>query len=251
MASSVAPRILVVLHQEHSTPGRVGRLLEGMGATLDMRRPRYGDSLPGTFDDHDGVVVFGGPMCANDCDDWLKAEIDWLEIPLLAGKPVLGLCLGAQMLARKLGARVYTHADERAEVGYCAVEPTAEGDALCDAPFPRCVYEWHRDGFDLPAGAVRLASAVGAFPEQGFRYGANAVGLQFHPEVTYAMMCRWTTRGIARLSLPGAQPREAHLDGWFRHDPAVDRWIRAFLPAWLSGEASVAAPCAQPGRVAA
>ncbi|MBV1705054.1 MAG: glutamine amidotransferase, partial [Hyphomicrobiales bacterium] len=201
MAAPQNARILVLLHQEHSTPGRVGRLLQEMGATLDLRRPRFGDPLPATLDDHDGVVVFGGPMCANDGDDWLKAEIDWLGVPLGAGKPFLGLCLGAQMLARKLGARVFTYPDERAEVGYCPISPTAAGEALCDAPFPRCVYEWHRDGYDLPAGAVRLAGAEGAFPEQGFRYGENAIGLQFHPEVTYAMMCRWTTRGVARLSL--------------------------------------------------
>ena len=77
-----------------------------------------------------------------------------------------------------------------------------------------------------------LASGEGDFPVQAYRYGRNAVALQFHPEVTYQMMCRWTTRGAERLTRPGARPRHEHLDGWFQHDGAVSAWLRAFLAAW-------------------
>jgi GMP synthase (glutamine-hydrolysing) len=102
------PTVLMVLHQEHSTPGRVGAALKAMNVRLDIRRPSCGEPLPETLADHDGVVVFGGPMGANDTLDWVKAEIDWLETPLAEDKPMLGLCLGAQMLARALGARVFS-----------------------------------------------------------------------------------------------------------------------------------------------
>ena len=244
------PIVLIVLHQEHSTPGRVGLVLRAMGARLDIRRPCLGEPLPKSLSGHDGAIVFGGPMCANDESlDWMRREIDWLAVPLAEDKPLLGLCLGAQMLARQLGARVFGYDDKRSEIGYFAIRPTAAGDGLCDARFPRCVYQWHSDGFDLPAGAELLATGGQDFPNQAYRHGGRAVALQFHPEVTYHMMCRWTLRGAERLTRPGAQQRPGHLGGWFQHDGQVAAWLEAFLPAWLEGR--LAAMTAEPGRRAA
>jgi GMP synthase (glutamine-hydrolysing) len=125
------PPVLIVLHQEHSTPGRVGYALRQRGYPLDIRRPRFGDSLPETLDEHTGAVIFGGPQSANDQDEFIRREIDWLKVPLREGKPFLGICLGAQMLARHLGARVYPHPHGHAEVGYYPIRPTAAGRALC------------------------------------------------------------------------------------------------------------------------
>ena len=112
------PVVLIVLHQEHSTPGRVGQGLKAMGARLDIRRPSLDEPLPKTLAGHDGVIVFGGPMCANDSCDWIRREIDWLAVPLKEDKPFLGICLGAQMLALQLGARVFGYDDKRSEIGY-------------------------------------------------------------------------------------------------------------------------------------
>jgi GMP synthase (glutamine-hydrolysing) len=231
-------KVLMILHQGHSTPGRVGAALNALGARLDIRRPSLEEPLPKSLADHDGVMVFGGPMGANDEHDWIKREIDWLAVPLREQKPLLGICLGAQMLARHLGARVFTYPDRRGEVGYFPILPTPAADRLCAARFPRCVYQWHFDGFDVPRGAQLLASGGADFPNQAFSFGANAIALQFHPEVTYHMMCRWTTHGHERLSRPGAQPRRGHLDGWFQHDGNVANWLGAFLPAWLAGRAA-------------
>ncbi|HXW20611.1 MAG TPA: glutamine amidotransferase [Roseiarcus sp.] len=229
-----APRILILLHQAHSTPGRIGRLLNEAGAELDIRRHSLDDPLPETLANHAGVVVFGGPMSANDDHGWVLRQLSWLEIPLREKKPLLGICLGAQMMTKTLGARVFTYPDQRAEIGYFAIRPCgAAADGLCPAPFPRCVYQWHRDGFDLPAGGRLLAEGGEHFPVQAYCYGESAIALQFHPEVTYQMMCRWTVRGAERLSLPGAQARQSHLDGWFQFDSAVEAWLRAFLPAWM------------------
>jgi GMP synthase (glutamine-hydrolysing) len=240
-----ARRILIILHQAHSTPGRIGGLLKAAGAELDVRRHSLDDELPKTLDEHDGVVVFGGPMSANDDFEWIQRQVIWLETPLRQQKPLLSICLGAQMLARTLGARVFTYSDQRAEIGYTPIKPCGSADVLCGTAFPRHVYQWHRDGFELPAGAELLARGGETFPIQAFRYGDRAVALQFHPEVTFHMMCRWTVRGAERLCLPGAQPRQSHLDGWFQHDAAVARWLRAFLPAWMEGRFPATVPVAE------
>ena len=234
------PHVLIVVHQEHSTPGRVGFLLRAIGARLDIRRPSLGDPLPRTLSGHDGAVVFGGPMGANNSSEWIRREIDWFDVPLAEEKPLLGICLGAQLMASALGARVFSYEDKRSEIGYVPIMPNAAADRLCGEPFPRCVYQWHSDGFDLPEGAELLATGGAEFPNQAYRYGRRAIGLQFHPEVTYHMMCRWTHRGAERLTRPGAQGRPLHLGGWFQHDGQVAAWLEAFLPAWLEGRLSEA-----------
>ena len=235
--------MLLILHQEHSTAGRVGHTLTKLGYPLDIRRPRFGERLPDTMEDHAGAVVFGGPMSANDEDDYILREIDWMGVPLAEQKPLLGICLGAQMLARKLGGRVYCHADGHAEVGYYPIRPTDAGRAMF-AQWPEQVYEWHREGFDLPPGAVLLAEGD-AFPVQAFRYGPGACAIQFHPEVTYAMACRWTVRGHARLSLPGAKPRPEHFADRAVYDHAVRTWLTGFLDHWLTCTPQEQAPKAR------
>ena len=234
-------RVLVVLHQEHSTPGRIGRLLREQGLSLDIRRPRFGDPLPKTMDAHDGAIIFGGPMSANDDEDYVHREIDWIGVPLAAGKPFLGICLGAQMLARNLGHRVGPHPQGRVEVGYYPIRATEPGRKTWPDLFPQKVYQWHREGFDLPCGATLLAEGDD-FEAQAFRYGRGAYGLQFHPEVTYQMMCRWTTGGAERMAMPGAHPRDRHFMDWYQHDATVARWLDAFLRSWIAGGGSRGLP---------
>jgi GMP synthase (glutamine-hydrolysing) len=223
--------VLVVLHQETSTPGRIGNALRTLGYPLDIRRPRFGDALPAALDGHAGAVIFGGPMSANDPDDYVRREIDWIEIALREQRPFLGICLGAQMLARQLGATVAPHAEGRVEVGYYPITPTAAGRALCP-DWPARVYHWHGEGFQLADGAALLAQG-GDFPVQAFQFG-NAFGLQFHPDVTYAMMHRWTTRGCVRMDSPGAQPRHLHFAERAVHDAAERAWLKHFLDGWIA-----------------
>jgi GMP synthase (glutamine-hydrolysing) len=239
--------VLIVLHQERSTPGRVGRLLQERGHALDVRRPCLGEPLPETLRGHVGAIVFGGPMSANDETDYIRREIDWIDVPLREDKPFLGLCLGAQLLAKHLGSRVYAHPEGRAEIGYYPLVPTGDGLALArriGVPWPDCVYHWHREGFDCPSGATTLARGDD-FPTQAIHVGRAAYGLQFHPEVTYAMTCRWTVRAHERLALPGAQPRHEHLEKRLVYDPHVSRWLDAFLDHWLC-----VAPAKQTRRIA-
>ena len=222
------PPVLVILHQANSTPGRVGNVLRALGHHLDIRRPRFGDRLPETLDGHAGAVIFGGPMSANDSDDYIAGEIDWIEIPLREQRPFLGICLGAQMLARQLGAPVAPHSEGQTQIGYYPIRPTAAGLALCPN-WPDQVYHWHREGFELPDGTELLA-AGDDFPVQAFRSG-HAFGFQFHPDVTTAMMHCWTTRG--RMDLPGAQPRHLHFEGRAIHDVSERAWLQDFIDGWL------------------
>ena len=222
-------KVLIVLHQEQSTPGRVGYALRDRGYALDIRRPRFGDPLPTTLAEHAGAVIFGGPQSANDPDDFIKAEIDFIGVPLRENKPYLGICLGAQMLAKHLGERVAPHPEGKAEVGYYPIKPTAAGRAICN--WPAYMYQWHREGFDLPRG-VELLAEGDIFPIQAFRAGSG-FAIQFHAEVTHAMMCRWTTRGHARMDLPGAKQRHEHFADRPVYDHGIRAWLSDFLDHWL------------------
>lgn len=226
-------KILIVLHQETSSPGRVGQLLAAAGYHLDIRRPPLGDPLPSTLEHHRGAVVFGGPMSANDPDDFVKTETDWLSVPLNEGKPLLGICLGAQMLVNHLGGRVAGHDDGRVEIGWYPIEATEEGRNLLD--WPGMVYQFHREGFSLPSGATLLAGAQD-YPNQAFRYGCNAWGIQFHAELTRVMMHRWVVHGAHRFVLPGAQLGHDHLNGRMLWDMRLKRWLEQFLELIFEGK---------------
>jgi GMP synthase (glutamine-hydrolysing) len=227
--------VLLILHQEHSSPGRVGQVLSSLGYPLDVRRPRFGDPLPATMAGHAGAVIFGGPQSANDSEEFIQREIDWIGVPLHDRVPYLGICLGAQMMARHLGARVFPHPQGHAEVGYYPIRPTEVGLQICP-DWPDHVYQWHREGFDLPAGGELLAEGGAAFSVQAFRYGSG-YALQFHPEVTHAMMYRWLVRGAHRMELPGAKQRDEHIAGRAVHDYASRNWLIAFMNHWIGRKA--------------
>jgi len=225
-------QILVILHQEHSTPGRVGNALQKLRYTLDVRRPRFGDALPPTMAEHAAAIIFGGPMSANDEDDYIRREIDWIGVPLREKKPFLGICRGAQLCAKHLGAKVSQDPNGHAEVGYYPIRPTEAGLAVVEI-WPEYVYQWHREGFDLPAGTELLAQGD-TFEVQAFRLG-RTFALQFHPEVTHAMMHRWTTHGHERMELPGARPRHTHFADRAVYDYSARAWLSVFLERWVGG----------------
>ena len=229
-------RIVIVLHQETSTAGRVGMKLIQKGYELDIRRPALGEALQDNVDDYAGAVIFGGPMSANDdCEhDYLRTEIDWIAKPLAAGVPFLGICLGGQLLARALGAQVYLHDEGNVEVGYTKIHPTDLGRPYFE--HSEHFYQWHKKGFEVPDGASLLATGT-RFPNQAYLYGDNKLGIQFHPEITLEMIQRWTAGAAHRMELPGAQPKEAHIKGFEMFSESIDRWGRATLD-WLGLDGS-------------
>ena len=218
--------MLIVLHQERSSAGRVGQMLEEKGFPLDIRRPVLGEPLPQTLEAHSGAVVFGGPMSANDPDTFVRAETDWLAVPLKEKKPFLGICLGAQMLVRHLGGKVEADKDGRVEIGWYPIRPTEHGRLLMR--WPQMVYHFHREGFDLPHGCQLLAEGD-VYRNQAFRYGEQAWGLQFHAELTRAMMQRWVVHGAHRFIMPNAQQGREHLEGRMIFDAPLRAWLSEFL----------------------
>jgi GMP synthase (glutamine-hydrolysing) len=229
---SAAP-ILVVVHQKTSTPGLVGHVLKHMGFSLDIRCPAIGDPLPVTMDHHSAAIVFGGPMSANDDNTFtfIRDELNWIPTVMAAEKPYLGICLGAQLLARALGAQVKPHPAGVREIGYFPIQPTVSGRPVI--PSPLMVYQWHQEGFEIPHGGKLLATGS-TFPHQALGYGHRAYGLQFHPEMTTLMVNFWTTHGADQLAYPGAQSRWYHLSQHRLYREPVERWLRQFLGHWIA-----------------
>ncbi len=137
------------------------------------------------------LVVMGGPMGVHDDLPWLQAERALIRAAVEDGRPVLGVCLGAQQLAAALGADVVTGPEPECGVGEVHLTPAALSDPVFGAaPTPLPCVHWHGDTFSLPEGAVRL-SGNDAYQNQAFRVGARAYGLQFHVEVTGSLVAHW------------------------------------------------------------
>jgi len=235
-AASIAPAlniadeklpILIILHQARSTAGRVGQVLHASGFPLDIRRPVLGDTLPETLENHAGAIIFGGPMSANDEDEFIRRETDWLQIPLSENKPFLGVCLGAQMLARHIGGRVARDERGLVEAGWYPIKATETGKKLFD--WPQKVYQFHREGiYDLPRETQILAQGE-IFPVQAFRFGGAAWGIQFHAELTQMMMQRWVIHGAVVFKDEGAQKGHEHLEGRLLYDDPLRVWLKQAL----------------------
>ena len=140
--------------------------------------------------------------------------------------------MGRQGEARHLGAGVGPHADGHIEVGWFGLAATAAGRQLL--PWPDKVHQFHREGFGLPVGATLLAEgAADTFPNQAFAYGASAFAIQFHIELTTAMVGRWTSRIGERAKAPGGQGPPLHFEGRALHDWQTVAFLDAFIDLWL------------------
>ena len=193
-------RVLSVVHDPAHTGG--GGLFEKVvverGDALDRWVVADGEAVPGRPSDWDAVMVFGGAMHPDQDAEhpWLGDEVAFIAESLAQGVPTLGVCLGAQLVARAAGARVGPA--ERAEVGWFTVEldDAAAGDPVLRVLPPRVdAFQWHYYTFELPEGAVQLAANANA--RQAYRLGDRAWAIQFHAEVERHMLDRWFAEGAA------------------------------------------------------
>jgi GMP synthase-like glutamine amidotransferase len=234
--------VLVLQHIACEPPGVYEDVLLERGARIHRVEIDEGEPLP---DGHDfaAVVAMGGPMSANDEDDlpWLRAEKAFIAEAVRAGTPFFGACLGAQLLAASLGAEVTT--GPAPEVGLLPVFLTeaADDDPLF-AGLPRelLTLQWHGDTFALPEGAVLLASSP-AYPNQAFRFGHAAYGIQFHLELSREMAAEWAgvpayAEALTQVLGPGAETAlvdelAAHADELRAHGRALfERWLELGAP---------------------
>jgi GMP synthase (glutamine-hydrolysing) len=186
-------RLLVLQHVAHEILGTLNPLLKAAG--FRIRYVNFGrhPQVEPTLDGYDGLIVLGGPMSANDTQrhHHLRTELKLIEDAMRREIPVLGICLGAQLIAKTLGARVYPNGEK--EIGWYDVTPTLQaGEDRLFAAFGERekLFQWHGDTFDIPESAVHLASSDRC-ANQAFRYTSNVYGFQFHLEVDQPMIHRW------------------------------------------------------------
>lgn len=235
MGREAKGKVLLVVHAAGPRIDRVSQRIAERGYEVRWWHCHRGDALPGPDAGYDALVVYGGPQSANDAEsvDYLAEEIRGIERWVAAEKPFLGLCLGGQLLCRALGGHVAPHPEGRWEVGYEPIRATPAGAGLF--PEELQVYHWHKEGFSVPEGCELLATGE-TFPNQAFRYGASAYALQFHPEVTPAIMARWTEKAAHCLEEPGAQPAAKQFCDSQRYHAPLGAWLEGFLGRWLPVE---------------
>ena len=186
-------RILVLQHVKSEGLGIIEKTFRQKGIGADFIKIFKGERIPREINGYDGLIVLGGPMGVYEADvyPFIKDEITLIKNALKNNVTVLGICLGAQLLAKAAGADVYK--GKKKEIGWYKVELTDEGKReglFIGLPEEFTVFQWHGDTFDIPENSKCLALSK-LFPHQIIKVGKNAYGLQFHLEVTAEMIREW------------------------------------------------------------
>jgi len=186
-------RVLAFRHVPFEGIGLIGRTFEERNVEVDYVDLYRADAVLPDIAAYDGLIFLGAPMSVNDDLPYLAREMEWIRRAVAQGRPVLGICLGAQLIARAMGATVRPNAAK--EIGWYDLRFTdaAARDPLFQGLSLETVFHWHGETFDLPPGAELLASSD-LCRNQAFRLGDRVYGLQFHLEVTPDMIADWCSQ---------------------------------------------------------
>lgn len=227
-------RVLFVQHGFEDGPGLFAKVMADSGVTLEVVHPWRGERMPTHLDNFEGLALGGGSMSAYEGDQlpYLKDEMALIRTARTLGKPVLGMCLGAQLMANALGGLVY--ANKEKEIGFFEVTFTAaaETDPLwhgLTAPFSPA--HWHGDTFRLPEGAIRLASSA-LTANQLFVMDENLYGFQFHLEFDLPTVGEMLKGDADYLKANGVDPQEM-LRQATEHLPKVEALARKVFGRWV------------------
>jgi GMP synthase (glutamine-hydrolysing) len=194
-------RVVAFRHVPFEHLGLIAPALESRGIVIESVELFRDQPLAALADGAAGIVIMGGPMSANDDLPYIRQELSLIERAAAAGKPVLGICLGAQLIAKALGARVYRQPVK--EIGWYPITWTgaaAKDELLAGLSGQETVFHWHGETFDVPAGAEWLASSERS-RNQAFRWGTGVYGFQFHLEVTPDMIADWVAQDLNSLDV--------------------------------------------------
>jgi len=220
----------IVLIEHHSEPhdDRASVHLMRKGFSLDWRAPHIGDDLDMSLENVAGSIIFGGAQSVSDQNiyPFLIREIEWINKCIANDIPLLGLCLGGQLIAHALGATIRPHDAGIHEFGYYPISPTADSNNFLSRPL--YVMQAHYEGFDLPNEARLLASGAN-YPNQAFMFGQSTYGFQFHPECTLSTLRRWQASDWAPWNYPGSQTKEQQDNLSASHNDSVHTWFINFL----------------------
>ena len=219
--------LVLVRHSDEPADDRVFTYARINGLIPVEKFPFRGDLLGTPTEKTLGTVVYGGNfnVFEEEKHQFLNEENRWIMACMEENLPVLGLCQGAQQIARILGSQVGPKPDNREEFGYYEVTPTSEG--LDFLPKPTFFTQAHFHTFEIPKGAVHLACSK-EFENQAFKYSDNVFGLQYHPECTIEGFRRWQRHSLPEQS-GGAQSQSEQNRLMMRHDAQQAIWFYSFL----------------------
>jgi GMP synthase (glutamine-hydrolysing) len=202
-------RVLAFRHSSSDGLGLIAPVLDAHGIPWQCADLYEGPAAETCIADADTLILMGGSMSANDNVSFLNREIECVQAAVQVGKPVLGICLGAQLIAKALRAKVY--ANGKKEIGWAPVTFTdaARNDPLFCGHYSEVIFHWHGETFDLPAGAELLASSAQC-RHQAFRFGDRVYGLQFHLEVTPELIAQWCLEDEACGAREATEPIDPH-----------------------------------------
>ena len=221
-------RIVIIEHHPELKDDRASQHLSAMGFKLDWRKPWQGDNLSIAMDDVAGSLIYGGVQNVDQHEQfrYLTTEMRWIDRCFKHNIPLLGICLGGQLIAHTLGAAVRPHDKGLREFGYYPIQPVDTSDKFLSEELH--VMQCHEQGFELPSGARLLARGI-TYPNQAFSYGECAYGLQFHPECTQTILKRWQTSDWAWWNKPGVQTKEQQDTLAELHEGPMNDWFLNFL----------------------